>query len=190
MRRIPALFRQLVGFSLFVFKGGAAAARRMGVTVGEDCRIYVRSFGSEPSLITIGDRTTITSGVRILTHDGATSLVKNEGGHRFQRYAAVKIGDDVFVGVNAIILPGITIGSRVIVAAGSVVTRDVASGNIVGGNPARVIGSFESYHAKISATCPNDEDLRHAETYEDRVALAMEIAAARVQQQAAGKDRS
>ena len=51
----------------------------------------------------------------------------------------VTIGDDVWIGARAIILPGVTIGQGSIVAAGSVVTKDVEPFSVVGGNPARVI---------------------------------------------------
>ena len=51
----------------------------------------------------------------------------------------VRIGDDVWIGANAVILPGVTIGSRCVVAAGAVVTKDVPDGSVVGGVPARVL---------------------------------------------------
>lgn len=54
-------------------------------------------------------------------------------------HAPVIIGDDVFVGMNALILKGVTIGPGSVVGAGSVVTRDVPEGAIVAGNPARII---------------------------------------------------
>ena len=102
MRHLLSRFTQLFNLAYFALKGGTLAARRLGVKVGEDCRIYIRHFGSAPFLITIGHRTTLTSGVRILTHDGATGLVFNSSGRRYQNYAPVVIGDDVFIGVNAL----------------------------------------------------------------------------------------
>lgn len=55
--------------------------------------------------------------------------------------APITVGKDAFVGVRALILPGVKIGERAIVGAGSVVTKDVAPGNIVAGNPAKPIGT-------------------------------------------------
>ncbi len=51
----------------------------------------------------------------------------------------VTIGDSVWIGGNATILPGVTIGDNVVIGAGSVVTRNIPSGVVVGGNPARII---------------------------------------------------
>ena len=123
-------------------------ARKIGVTIGDDCRIYTRNFGSEPWLIEIGDRVTITAGVTLLTHDGATWLIRDKKGRRYS-YGKVKIGSNVFVGINSIIMPGVIIGNKVIVAAGSVVTKSIPSGVIVAGNPAKIIGEFEQYESKV-----------------------------------------
>jgi acetyltransferase-like isoleucine patch superfamily enzyme len=57
------------------------------------------------------------------------------------RFAPVKIGDDVWIGARAVILPGVTIGSRCVVAAGAVVKSDVPDGTIVAGVPARPVGT-------------------------------------------------
>lgn len=55
--------------------------------------------------------------------------------------AEVHIGDDVFIGAGATVLPGVTIGSRAVIGAGAVVTRDVPAGQVVGGVPARSLGT-------------------------------------------------
>lgn len=158
------------------FLSGVSFARKYGVIVGDGCRIYTKSWGSEPFLVNIGNRVTVTSGVRILTHDGATWLVRDSGGVRWQRYRPVVIGNDVFIGVNSIILPGVSIGSRVVVAAGSVVTRDVPDNSVVGGNPARVLSSFDDYAEKIRATEVKDSELAHIPEYRQRVDCAVKLA--------------
>jgi acetyltransferase-like isoleucine patch superfamily enzyme len=167
--------RTTADLAFFFVNGGVYAARRKGVTVGNNCRIYIHSFGSEPFLISMGDYVTITSGVKIITHDGSTGLVRDEQGRRYQRYAPVKIGNNVFVGVNAVILPGVTIGSNVVVAAGSVVTRDIPDNNIVSGVPARHIMSFQAFSERIASSCANDSEIVHVLEYRARVALAVQI---------------
>lgn len=166
--KIKAVF-ELIGFYFF---GGVWLARRKGVRVGDGCRIYITSWGSEPFLISIGDRVTITSGVRLVTHDGATWLVRTNG-VRHQKYLPIDVGDDVFLGTNAIVMPGVTVGSRVIVAAGAVVTKDIPSNSVAAGVPARVIGSFDAYAAKVTAQCPLDSEL--SGVYEARVRQAVDI---------------
>jgi acetyltransferase-like isoleucine patch superfamily enzyme len=77
----------------------------------------------------------------------APGLVINAGGHDVLTMKAtsapVRIGNRVWCGVNVTILAGVTIGDDVVVAAGAVVTRDVPSGSVVGGVPARLIRSLE-----------------------------------------------
>ncbi|GAC1611492.1 MAG: hypothetical protein NVS3B26_24890 [Mycobacteriales bacterium] len=83
--------------------------------------------------VTIGDDVALANEVYLMD----TPSHGTEG--RAPQAAAVAIGAGTWVGARAIILPGVTIGSRVVVAAGSVVTRDVPDDVLVGGNPARVI---------------------------------------------------
>ncbi|MEE1896849.1 acyltransferase [Flavobacterium rakeshii] len=153
---------------LFKFYNGVIAARKLGVVVGEQCRIYSLKFGSEPFLIRIGNKVTITSGVTFLTHDGSTWLFSDHKGRRYL-YRPIKIGDNVFIGVNAIILPGITIGNNVIVAAGSVITKSIPSGVIVGGNPAKIIGAYDEYEKKVLINYIAHDELDLTCSYEERV---------------------
>ncbi|WP_350016677.1 acyltransferase [Rhodanobacter sp. IGA1.0] len=139
-------------------RGGVWLARKLGVSVGEGCRIYTRQFGSEPFLVTIGKRVTVTSGVQFITHDGSTWLIRDVKGRRF-RFAPISIGDDVFVGVNSIILPGVRIGSRCIIGAGSVVTRSVPEGSVAVGVPAKVIGTFDQFEAKALRFYVSERDV-------------------------------
>jgi acetyltransferase-like isoleucine patch superfamily enzyme len=164
---------------IFFTMGGSAHARWMGARVGEKCRIYIFSLGSEPFLISIGNRVTIASGSKILTHDGSTSLVLDERGSRYQRYAPVTIGDDVFIGARCLLMPGVTIGSRVVVGAGSVVTKDLEGGYVYAGNPARRLQDFETFANKIRSTCATSADTRGETSYEDKVRAHIRLQAER-----------
>ena len=64
---------------------------------------------------------------------------------------AVTIGNCVFIGMNAVILPGVTIGDHVVIGAGSVVTKDCPSGGVYAGNPAKRLMSMDEFHAKRKA---------------------------------------
>jgi acetyltransferase-like isoleucine patch superfamily enzyme len=134
-----------------------AQARAIGVQVADDANLYGEiSYGSEPWLIRIGPLTEVTNGVSFITHDGATRVVRL-GPHgpsdaaRVNRYGPITIGRNCFIGTRAIVLPGVRIGDDCIVGAGAVVTRDVDGGQVVAGNPARVVSSLEEYARKAEA---------------------------------------
>lgn len=145
---------KFIGFLL----GWQWYARRIGVIVGKGCRIYRADFGSEPFLVRIGDRVTVTAGVRFVTHDGAMCLVVDERGRRF-RFAPISVGDNVFLGVNSTILPGVCIGNNCIVGAGAVVTKSVPDNSVVVGVPGRVIGRFDEFFKAAMISCPSEKDL-------------------------------
>lgn len=86
--------------------------------------------------VTIGDRTQIGPAVQIYTADHPRDAETRRAGLEFGR--PVRIGSDVWIGGGAILLPGITVGNGAVIGAGSVVTRDVAPGVTVAGNPARL----------------------------------------------------
>jgi maltose O-acetyltransferase len=97
-----------------------------------------------PYLIEIGNDCRIGKGVRILAHD--SGLFHDLG---INRILPVKILDGSFIGERAIILPGITIGPKAIIAAGSVVTQDVGSDQVAAGNPAKPIGTYSGTVEKL-----------------------------------------
>ena len=66
----------------------------------------------------------------------------------FGSAGSVKIGDNVFVGMNSIILKGVSIGNDVIIGAGSVVTVDIPSQSVAAGNPAKIIYTLKEYYKK------------------------------------------
>ena len=101
-------------------------------------------FGSEPWMIKIGDNVYITAGVQFVTHDGGTLILRKEVPD-LEWSAPITLGDDVYIGIRAIILPGVNIGNRCIVAAGSVVSRSIPDNCVVAGVPARIIKTTDQY---------------------------------------------
>ncbi len=168
MKKIINLIKKLFRYRIYLFHGGVAYARHLGVVVGEGSRVLTTNFGSEPFLITIGDKTTITSGVILLTHDGSTWLMRDKKGRRY-KYNRIIVGSNVFIGVNAIVLPGVEIEDRVIVAAGSVVTKSIPSNSIVGGNPAKIIGSYDDYERRALSTYISDEEMDKTLPYKEKI---------------------
>ncbi len=91
-------------------------------------------------LISVGDDVTIAPRCHILAHDASTKMYLG-----YTRIAETRLGSRVFVGAGTTILPGVTIGDDVIIGAGSVVTKDLPSGGVYVGNPARYIKSTQEY---------------------------------------------
>lgn len=172
IKKIRSLARVLA----FYIYGGEYYAKKLGVKIGAGCRIYTRQFGSEPFLISIGDKVTVTSGVKFLTHDGSTWLFHDEEGNRYQKYAPILIGNNVFIGVNSILLPGVTVGDNVVIGAGSTVTKDLPAYGVYAGSPARYICSFSEYEKKIRRTCiSNSEFKQNYSSYQAKVNDALRL---------------
>lgn len=105
----------------------------------------VGMFGSEPWMITLGNDVHITSEVRFITHDGGTLPLRKEVPD-LEITKPIVVGDDVFIGVRSLILPGVTIGNRSIIGAGSVVTCNVPAGEVWGGGTS----PFYKNHRRLS----------------------------------------
>ncbi|HIU68565.1 MAG TPA: acyltransferase [Candidatus Scubalenecus merdavium] len=93
-------------------------------------------------LITIGNNVTITNAT-ILAHDASTK--KSLG---YTKVGRVDIGDNVFIGYGAIVLPNTRIGNNVIIGAGCVVAKDIPENSVVIGNPCHVLCSYDEYLTK------------------------------------------
>ena len=86
-----------------------------------------------PRGIHIGDNTWVLRNAMIFAHDYCRG--SNGIGKRFDTY----IGKNCVIGVNSIVLPGVTIGDHSVIAAGAVVTKDIPSNSMVAGNPAKIL---------------------------------------------------
>lgn len=173
MKKIKIIFSKLTDFLIIAIKGKTAYAKHKGVKMGKNCRIITTKFSTEPWLISIGNNVTITDNVYILTHDGSTWLMNDEKGRRYL-FREVKIGNNVFIGVNSVILPGVIIEDEVIVAAGSVVTKSIPSGSIVAGNPAKIIGNYKEYEKTVLMTYISDQEIDKKLNYKKQTINALD----------------
>ena len=140
---------------------GEAYARHLGVKIGKNCLISTRNWSSEPYLIEIGDNVQVTSNVYFHTHGGGN--VARRQNPDFDVFGKIVVEDWAYIGACSHIMPGVTIGQGALVAAGSVVTKSVAPNTVVGGNPARYIGTVEEYIARNEKYNINSKKLNAAD---------------------------
>lgn len=138
-------------WNIFYWNKPVKLAKKMGVVVGERCR-FMRGnkWGSEPYLIEIGNHVLISGGCCFVTHDGCVNTVRGiTGNDNLQKFGRILIKDNVSIGTNCIILPGVVIGNNAIVGAGSLINKSIPDGEVWAGVPARFIETTESYAEKI-----------------------------------------
>ena len=134
-----------------------------GVKLGKNVHIYSNILASEPYLIDIGDNVTISHAVDFITHDNSVSKFI---GKDYDLYGKIVIGNNCFIGAHSVLLYGINIADNVIVAAGSVVTKSISDNFVlVGGNPARVIGTWNEFNKKVSDNAINITGCSRLEKY-------------------------
>ncbi len=118
-------------------------ARLVGVRLSKNSSPTAH-WGSEPWLIEIGDNVTLVGNCRFITHDDSVRILRDKDPD-ISLAAPIKIGNNVFVGMDCIILPGVVIGDNVIVGAGSTVSKDIPSNSVAAGVPAKVIKTLDEY---------------------------------------------
>lgn len=126
--------------------------RHKGVQIGDNCTFYGPRTSEidyqNPGLLQIGNYVRVSDGVRILTHDYSLSVVAGKFGDVIGSVKPTVIGNNVFIGMAAIILGGVTIGNNVIIGAGSIVTKDCMDDSVYAGNPAKRICSIDELYKK------------------------------------------
>ena len=121
--------------------------RKTGMNIGEGCCIFSDKIETtEPYLVTIGDNVMIAPNVQFTTHDASASHYIPGSSDLFGR---ITVGDNSFIGMGSIMLPGTSVEKDSIVGAGSVVTKKfVEPGIVIAGNPAKKICTTEDLREK------------------------------------------
>jgi acetyltransferase-like isoleucine patch superfamily enzyme len=118
--------------------------------MGDRCSVQTNVVITDPAYTRLGHNVSL-SGCTLFGHDGVVNMLRTAYGGTLDRVGRIDIRDNVFIGHQAIVMPGVTIGPDAVVAAGSVVTRDVPPGCVVGGVPAKVIARTQDLHASLAA---------------------------------------
>ena len=143
--KIKALIKKILRMNTDPIEDSKKYWYEHGFTSGKNFVCYSNCAvdGNLPWLVSVGDDVTISSNVRLLAHDASTVKV---GAHT--KIGIVKVGNNVFIGADSIVLCNTRIGDNVIIGAGSVVTRDVPSNSVYAGNPAKFVCTFDEFKAR------------------------------------------
>ncbi len=118
--------------------------KEAGGHVGDNVQIFSAKIDIRWSfLLSIGNNVVISQ-ARILLHDGSTRLFCDN--HSYIN--SVTIGDNVFIGADAIVLPGKHIGNNVIIGAGAIVSKDIPDNSVAVGSPIKIIGTYKDFKNK------------------------------------------
>ena len=147
----------MIIFRLSITNGGRKKAEYLKSlnifkSFGDNNFWYPRIVPTDMELISIHNNVKVATDVYFCTHDVLHDLFNDDpnlGWGGYTRYAGeVVLYDNVFIGAKSTIMYGVKIGPNAIVAANSVVTKDVPEGAVVGGNPAKIIGSYNDVAQK------------------------------------------
>lgn len=140
--RIKSIFLQCLGARIgkrVVFYPGVWIMPGRKLVVGDDVDFALDVLVTTSGGVTIGDRTLIGYRTQILSNNHRIPNGRAPIFYAGHEGKPVLIGNDVWIGANCLILPGVTIGEGAVVAGGSIVTKDIPPFSIVAGNPARIL---------------------------------------------------
>ncbi|MBO5449207.1 MAG: acyltransferase [Ruminococcus sp.] len=157
--KIKTLFKKAVYPNCYSSEALIGYMRKKGAVIGKNTHIYSsakhRIDVEHSRFIEIGDNCLITNGVVILAHDYSYAVLVNAYHELVRKQRITKIGNNVFIGMNAIILMGAEIGDNTIIGAGSVVSGKLEGNAVYAGNPAKRICSLDEYRQKMNADYEN-----------------------------------
>lgn len=125
--------------------------RKQGANIGDGTRLICQTgaFGSEPYLVNVGKNCLFSAGVHFITHDGGVKVLSDLGyfgAERMDIIAPIFVGDNVYIGTGAYIMPGVKIGNNVVIGAMAIVTHDIPDNSVAVGIPCRVIKTIDEYY--------------------------------------------
>lgn len=168
LRKIKLWIKRLVQGTVTVEE-----LRKYGAVIGNNVELWSNKIDKGHAfLLEIGNNVTI-SDARILLHDGSTQIFLG-----YSKVGKVVIGDNVFVGADAIILPGTKIGSNVVIGAGAIVKGEIPNNSVVIGVPGRVVCTCTEYiekNKKLLEICPRYETYWTRKTPEEKEKMKMEL---------------
>jgi acetyltransferase-like isoleucine patch superfamily enzyme len=109
---------------------------------GDFCSILPTTKFTDPQYVALGNNVHFAT-CTLIGHDGSNAMLNRAYNAIIEGVGPIRIKDNCFIGRHAIIMPSVTIGPNAVVAAGAVVTKDVPEGAVVGGVPAKVIGTVK-----------------------------------------------
>ncbi len=126
--------------------------RKKGIEIGDNCIFrHPESTNidvTRPTLVTIGNNVDFNRNFILLSHDYTTSVFLNLYGNFVNSSGTVRIGNNVYFGVNCTLLKGAIIGDNCIIGANSLVTGRIPNNSVAVGVPAKVICSIDEYYQK------------------------------------------
>ena len=142
--------------------------RNRGAKVGTNVDIIDSKIDYiNPFLLEIGNNVTITNAT-ILLHDASTYKFID-----YTKCGKVSIGNNVFIGLNSVILPNVRIGNNVIVGSGSIVTKDIPDNSVVAGNPASLICKTDEYILKMKSLMNDDNVFNFSQATDENTKALM-----------------
>ena len=153
-----ALMRSAITRTKYIVK------HRLFAQIGENFFFQPRIMPINGEYIKFHNNVSVASNVTFVCHDVMQKVFNNinPDKHVKKKYGCIEVMDNVFIGSNSTILYNVRIGPNAVVAAGSVVVKDVPPGTIVAGVPAKVIGRFEDLYDKRVQESKTFEDIEYS----------------------------
>ncbi len=123
-------------------------ARKVLYAMGENCSVQTNVHIADPSYVKMGNNVRL-SGCTLFGHDGSINMINRAYGLSLDRVGKIELRDNVYIGHQAIILPGVTIGPNAIVAANAVISKDVPDNVVYGGVPGKLICRLDDYVERL-----------------------------------------